>query len=173
MLVSCDEHAVNMTDGWDNACQASTKPTRIPAPLPFLRYLGNSHYPSHTYESLLSYSERFFLSPTYFLIWSYSQWLGMRVQYSFIYSFCKLKFWSPGTLLVPGPCGFELLTNFPTLWKALGGPFRLHLVYTSCPGPRINTWHWRKTRNPMSEQQTCFWMPKSRLKLKEFKKKNN
>lgn len=40
----------------------------------------------------------------------------------FLYLFIlQLKFWSPGTLLAPGPCGFELLTNFPTLWKALGG----------------------------------------------------
>lgn len=137
---------------------ASTKPTHFSAPLFFLCYLGNSRYPSHTYESLLRYWERFSCLPSISAcdhIFDHLEW-QLDIPYLFILWLKLFPLWSLGTLLAPGPCVFWAVDKLSYFMEGTGRYFGLHLVYTSCPGPRLNSWHWRKTRNQCLKQQTWF-----------------
>lgn len=114
------------------------------------------------------------LSPIYFFMWSFIQSLGMRVQHSFIYSFCSWNYsysghWGLCWLLGP------VVLRLPYFMEGTGRHFRLHLVYTSCPRPRINTffkepWHWRKTRNQCLNIRHVFKCQRVGLNSKNLKK---
>lgn len=75
------------------------------------------------------------LSFIYFCIWSYIRYNDSSIF--LIYSFCGWNYthfghWGLCWLL--GPVFFELLTNFPTLWKALGGTSGSILYTLLVPG---------------------------------------
>lgn len=88
---------------------------------------------SHLWNSPELFGE-ILLSPTCFLIWSYVQWLGTRVQYSFIYSFCNWNYfhfdhWGLCWLLGPVVLScWQTSLLYGRHWEALQAPSCIHFL---------------------------------------------
>lgn len=175
--VKCCSHVMDTLstrlNGWDNACQTSTKPTRVSAPyssciwetviiqvtlMKFSWVIGRDSPFSHLFPHVIIYSITWNDS-SIFLIYSLCGW-----------NYSHFGHWGLCWLL--GPVFFELLTNFPTLWKALGGTSGSILYTLLVPGLDSTLGTEEKLETNVWKNRHDFKCQKVGLNSKNLKKNN-